>query len=216
MDGRTGIINQALLYANQDSIINPGGDNKNAKLCAQVYDTSLQEALSGYPWSFALVAAKLQRLDKKPKDFRFSIAYQLPGNFGHMQVATAGVEIKETVLDFLGTNLPMQNVSSLANTIPVPEYVVHGGELYSNINNIQIVYSRTDVLPSDMPPQFKNYFAAYLASKVYYKITGGLEGLEFLQKKIRELKAEARHTDGDQTDTMPTNLPNLFLGVRSY
>lgn len=216
MDGRAGIINQAMLYANQDDILNPEGVSKNAKLCAQFYDATLQEALSSHPWSFALAAAKLQRLNKEPKDFRFKYAYQLPVNFGYIQSATAGAPLIPS--DFMPSDTPYiePSYAATSNTIPIPEYMVQGKEIYSNVENLQIVYSRIDVLPFEMTPTFSNYLSSLLAAKLYLKMTGGLEGLDVLQKNTTRLLNIARHTDSNQTDTVAPNRPNLFIFSRGY
>ena len=213
--GRTELINAALLYANQDTILDSDGESKNAKLCAQFYDTTLQEALSGHPWSFALVAAKLNLLASKPRDFRFAYAYQLPTNFGYMQYVSAADLIEPRYDNAIAQEM-MALTGDKANSIPIPEYIVQGSQLYSNYLNIQIVYSRTDVKPFEMTPQFRNYFAALLAAKLYIKMTGGVDGYQELQKRVILIRAEARHTDSTQTDTLAPNRPNLFVRAREY
>lgn len=213
--GRTEIINQALLFANQDTILDPDGESKNAKLCAQFYNTALEEALSSHPWSFALVAAQLQELNKKPKDFRFRYAYQLPTNVGRIQQVASALDFDNHENYVLATDIDKE-WGDTANSIPIPEYAVQGKELYSNHRKLQIVYSRTDVKPFEMTPQFRGYLAAYLASKLYVKLTGGADGFQTLQKQMFLLLQEARHTDSDQTDTMRPNRPNLFVRAREY
>lgn len=214
--GRTEIINMALLFCNQDTILNSDGETKNEKLCDMFFDTTLDEALSGHPWSFALVAAQLQLLAKKPRDFRFKYTYQLPDNFGRIQQV-----ISKEQLEPFNYTLEYQDIDRLyyghrADTHPVPEYIVQGKEVYTNYRDLQIVYTRTDVLPKQMTPQFRNYFAALLASKLYLKITGGVDGFNSLQSKVIQLKAEAANTDGEQMDTLTPNRPFLFLSARMY
>ena len=48
MQTKTDIINQALLMAGQDTILDPAGESKNAKLMAQIYDATLEEAGLSY------------------------------------------------------------------------------------------------------------------------------------------------------------------------
>ena len=215
MSGRTEIINQALLYAKQDLIFDPMGESKNSKLCEMVYEPTLHEALTGHVWTFALVAAQLQLLAHKPLDHRFEYAYQLPANFGKMQVASSGIRFEDWVED---TNLRQLIVQygNTADSIPVPEYVVHGSELYSNYQHIQIIYTRTDIQPHEMSPQFRNYFSSLIALKLYTKVTGSEEGLADLDKYSQRLLLAARNADGDQMDTMPPNRPNLFIRARVY
>ena len=204
--GRADVINLALLYCGEDTILDPAGDSKNAKLCATVYDNTLAEVLSGHPWSFATMAAQLQQLGETPGDVRFQYAYQLPENCGLiLSVECAGIVQGNWVGD-----------TARSNTLPPAEYMVQGRKLLSNLTNMQIVYVRQAVLPSEMSPQFKNLFAANIALKVFAKITGSTSGKAELAKEIIVLELKAKHADSEQTNTMPENRPNLFVSARLY
>ena len=206
--GRTEIINQALLFCGQDTILDPAGESIHAKLCAQVYDDTLAECLSGHPWSFSMMAARLQLLAEKPRDVRFQCAYQLPSDCGRI-VSVEGVLMHQEWAS-------IELIGNRANTLPGAEYVVHGDRLFSNHRELQIVYVRTSVRPFEMTPQFRNFFSSAIATKLYHKITGSREGEDAMYKKLQLLRMEARHTDGEQTDTMPVNMPNLFVNARTY
>ena len=214
--GRTEIINMALLFCNQDGILDGDGTSKNAKLSDMFYDTTLDEALSGHPWSFALVATQLKQLAKTPRDFRFKYAYQLPEDFGRMQQTSSRAVVDLTADNTIAKELIIHETGDRANSIPIPEYIVQGKELYSNYVDLQIVYSRTDVRPHEMTPQFRNYFAALLASKLYLKLTGGVDGFQEIQQKVLLYRNEARNTDSDQMDTLEPNRPNLLIAARIY
>ena len=213
--GRAEIINMALLFANQDTILDPEGESKNAKLCAQFYDPTLQEALSGHPWSFALKASQLQLLAHKPRDVRFTYSYQLPEFLGRIHTTSSGMPINLNPENPFVTEITT-SFQDNANSIPIPQYIIQGKELYSNAVRLQILYSRTDILPWEMTPQFKSYFAALLASKLFLKMTGGVDGFAALQQKVMQLRSEAKNTDSDQTDTTDPNRPNLFINARIY
>ncbi len=202
--GRTGIINQALLYMGQDTILDPVGESKNAKLCAAVYDETLAEVLSGHPWSFAVMAARLQQLEEKPRDIRFAYAYQLPEDCGRI-LSVEAIQLQ---------SLWGENAAS--NTQPVAEYMVQGKSLVSNHQGLQIVYVRTNVRPHEMTPQFKNYFSAMIANRLHFKINGSTQGEQAMYKRAVSLRIEAMHTDSEQTDTMPVNRPNLFVNARLF
>lgn len=205
--GRTAIINQALLYMGQDQILDPAGESKSVKLCASVYDNTLAEALAGHPWAFATTAARLQQLGELPSDVRFCFAYQLPEDCG--RILSVESHVGNGPLDYVGE-------TARANTLPVAEYSVQGTKLYSNQRELQIVYVRKHVRPFEMSPQFANYFAACIAAKLYYKINGGTQGEQALLKRIVTLRMEAQNTDGQMTNTMPVNRPNLFVHARLY
>jgi hypothetical protein len=200
--GRTEIINAALLYTGQDTILDPQGESIHAKLCAQVYDNTLEEILSGHPWAFAREAARMQQNAEKPRDMRFACAYQLPEDCARILSVEGAQE--------------QPGISGRANTLPGAEYVVYGRKLYSNHTELQIIYTRQTVKPFEMTPQFRNYFAAMIALKLLFKITGGADREAALQKQAQLLRMEARHVDGEQTDTMPVNRPNLFITARMY
>ena len=204
--GRADVINLALLYCGEDTILDPAGDSKNAKLCATVYDNTLAEVLSGHPWSFATMAAQLQQLGETPSDVRFQYAYQLPENCGLI----LGVECTGVMQGAWAGD------TARSNTLPPAEYMVQGRKLLSNLTNMQIMYVRQAVLPSEMSPQFKNLFAANIALKVFAKITGSTSGKAELAKEIIVLELKAKHADSEQTNTMPENRPNLFVSARLY
>lgn len=204
--GRADVINLALLYCGEDTILDPAGDSKNAKLCATVYDNTLAEVLSGHPWSFATMAAQLQQLGETPGDVRFQYAYQLPDNCGLViSVECTGIAQGLWVGD-----------TARSNTLPPAEYMVQGRRLLSNLTGMQIVYVRNAVLPNEMSPQFKNLFAANIALKIFAKVTGSTAGEDRLEKKIVMLELRAKHADSEQTNTMPENRPNLFVSARLY
>lgn len=203
--GRTEILNQALMYMGQDQILDPDGESKNAKLCASVYDDALAEALSEHPWSFARKVAKLQQLEAVPKDFRFAYSYQLPDDTGRI----LSVQCRSAYDNWF-------TETGRANTDPVAEYTVYGKELYSNQNDLQIVYVRNSVRPSEMTAQFRNYLAMCIALKLVLKVTGSNEGFQVLMKRVPMAQMEAKRVDSEQTDTMPENRPNLFVAARLY
>ena len=218
MQTKTDIVNQALLMAGQDTILDPAGESKNAKLMAQIYDATLEEALSIHGWTFALKTTKLQQLAETPKDYRFSFMYRLPEDC--VRVVRVDGAWSRTGDGFLIENetgiIGRFGKTAMANTDLSVEYTIHGRELYSNSTDLQLVYVSRDIEAVDMSPQFRLYFAACLASKVYRKINGVNDGQDPLLKQTARLRMDAFHADSEQTDTMPQNLPNLFVSARAY
>ena len=219
MQTKTDIVNQALLMAGQDTILDPAGESKNAKLMAQIYDATLEEALSIHGWTFALKTTKLQQLAETPKDYRFSFMYRLPEDCVRVvRVDGAALAVDD---DFWREE---QNLgitgrfgkTAMANTDLSVEYTIHGRELYTNSTDLQLVYVSRDVEAYEMSPQFRLYFAACMASKVYRKINGLNDGQDPLLKQMARLRMDAFHADSEQADTMPQNQPNLFVSARAY
>lgn len=203
--GRTEILNQALMYMGQDQILDPLGESKNAKLCASVYDDTLAETLSEFPWSFAKRVQKLQQLETEPKDFRFTYSYQLPRDC----VRVLAVQCRNEYDNWF-------TQTGRANTEPSAEYSVYGSMLYSNQVDLQIIYISRAIIPSDMSSQFRNYLAISIAKKLIVKVTGSSESLQTLMKLVPQVQMEAKRVDSEQTDTMPENRPNLFVAARGY
>jgi hypothetical protein len=218
MQTRTDIINQALLMAGQDTILDPAGESKNAKLMAQIYDATLEEALSIHGWTFALKTTKLQQLAETPNDYRFMYKYRLPEDC--VRVVRVDGTWRTTDDGFLLENetgiLGRIGKTAMSNTELSVEYTIHGRELYTNSTDLQLVYVSRDVEAYEMSPQFRLYFAACLASKVYRKINGLNDGQDPLLKQMARLRMDAFHADSEQADTMPQNQPNLFVSARAY
>lgn len=203
--GKTDIINTALLYMNQDTILDPSGSSKSAKLCAQVYDTVLAECLSSHPWNFATRSVFLQRLAESPTDPRFERQYQLPVDLGRIREVNSG------------SASPAWMHADDANARPRPAYAVQGARILTNAGSLCLVYTRSGVAPHEMPPLFRDYFAAKIAERLFFKVDGrGGNELAVLQKRVLEKEVAARHGDGVEAENLPSNRPGLFLNVRRY
>ena len=188
---KTEIINAALLYMNQDSILAPNGESKNAKLCAQVYGTTLGECLSAHPWTFASRVVNLEELAEKPKDARFLRQYRLPEDLGRIWWVT---------------------VPGFGDA----RYTVQGENLLSNDAPLQLLYTPISVRAFEMPPLFRTYVATAIADKLLNKITGARDGATAMHNIMQEAEAEARHAEGVGKDAMPPERPDLLRLARRY
>jgi hypothetical protein len=202
--GKTEIINAALLYMKQDAILDPAGESKNAKLCARIYDDTLAETLAGHPWSFATVAHKLRLLAEKPDDARFRYAYQLPEDVGRIIFVESADAFSEWA-----------HVDA-ANSVRSAIYAVRGKRLFSDESGLRMLYTRSNVKPYEMSPQFRNYFAACIADKLFFKVVGSRDGAADMNKRMIALGMDARNTDSGMTSVLPSNKPSLFLNARAY
>lgn len=209
--GKTEIINAALLYMGQDSILDPRGESRNAKLCAQVYAGVLAEILSGHAWTFATTAVRLQQLAEAPADARFRHQYQLPADVGRIhEVACAGSGPCPAAGSRSGRG------AEAGNSLPRALYTVRGDRLLSNDRDLFMLYTRSGAEPHEMPALFMDYFAATIAERLFFKITGSRDGAAAMEKKVLEKELAARHADGTQTDTLSVNRPGLLLNARQY
>jgi hypothetical protein len=200
---KTEIINTALLYMNQDSILDPNGEGQNAKLCAQVYEPTLAECLSAHPWSFASRVVRLEARAEKPKDVRFERQYQLPEDLGRIwSVSVPEFWSVPEYEDGWGRR--------------EAHYTVQGKMLLSNEAPLQLLYTTMSAEPIDMPPLFRAYFATAIADKLFQKVTGSRDGAAAMHNLMLEAEAEARHADGVGKDSMPPERPDLLLRARRY
>lgn len=73
------ICSAALLMIGADEISSFDEGSREAKLCANLYDTTRDELLQLYPWRFAVGQVQLARLTDSPL-FGYRYAYQLPAD----------------------------------------------------------------------------------------------------------------------------------------
>lgn len=201
--GRTEIINKALLYLGEDTILDPRGESKNAKLCDSVFDSILAEILSAHPWSFATVAVRLQQLTEAPKDARYQYQYQLPTDIGMIQQVAVPAGMAD----------PYR--WDWANSQPQALYEVQGDKLLSCNQPLQMLYTKSKVEPFEMPPKFIDYLATMIASALAYKIAGR-EREQVMGQRAAMIELEAKHADSLGTQDTPPNRPSLLPNIRRF
>ena len=200
MHARQSIINQALLLMGQDTVADPQAEGMAARLVASVYDGTLAEALALHPWSFASRAVILARRAEPPDDRRFAHAFALPADVARIVMA-----------EHAGGDL-----AGSPNSLPVATYAVQGTSLCCNAREVQLVYVPDSVHEAQMPPAFRQLLALMLACKLAYKLTGDAALARQLALRLPAARQEAAHNDGEQTNTLPENRPNLFVAIREY
>ncbi len=206
MTSRHAILNQALLLLGQDLVADPHAESVTARLAASVYDVTLAEALALHPWSFALRAVTLQRRVEPPEDRRFANAFALPADVARLVlVESVHVESGQS-----------PDVFAAANSLPVAAYAVQGHSLCCNAAEVQLLYVPCAVAETLMPPAFRNLLAHLLALRLAYKLTGDAGLVRLLAQRLPAVRQEAVHIDGEQTNTLPENRPNLFVSIREY
>ena len=203
MRSRQSIINEALLFMGQDTVADPQAEGMAARLVASVYDGTLAEALALHPWSFATRAVTLARRADAPEDRRFANAFALPADLARIVMAEhAGCHAS--------------GLFGAANALPVAADVVQGNSLCCNAREVQLLYVPDHVHEAQMPPAFRQLVALMLACKLAYKLTGDAALARQLALRLPAARQEAAHNDGEQTNTLPENRPNLFVAIREY
>lgn len=79
MSTKVAICSSALLMVNADEITSFEDETREARLCASLYETTLENVLQMHPWRFSINQVVLAQLTETP-EFDFDYAYQLPSN----------------------------------------------------------------------------------------------------------------------------------------
>ena len=206
MTSRHSIINQALLLLGQDLVADPQAESVTARLAASVYDDALAEALALHPWSFAVRAVTLQRRTEPPADRRFANAFALPADMARI------VQVEHPT----PCTGPHTDLFAAAQSLPVAAYAVQGQSLLCNAADVQLLYVPCAVDEACMPPAFRLLLAYLLALRLAYKLTGDAALVRQLVQRLPAVRQEAVHNDGEQSNTLPENRPNLFVAIREY
>lgn len=187
------ICNLALDLLKQDAIASitapTGGTDV---ICARWYDHVRRATLRKHPWNFAATRITIAPNATAPA-FGYSYAYDLPSDF--IRLLTIG---DDYIGDLKG------------------KYQVEDGQLlYSAADSsslkVRYVYDYTDIAHAD--PLFLDVFAAELALRIAYKVTGSHEAAEAITEHLKKIAPEAYAIDGQERP--PTRIQrSKFLNAR--
>ena len=163
---------RALVKLGAQPISSFNENTAEAKVCAELYDSTLESLLASYPWRFALEKAVLSRLVTTPvADYQY--AYQLPNDC--VRVLSAGSGVKSQGL----------------------KYKIVGTTLHTNADQVTISYiARPD--ESDFPPFFSNALIARLAAEFCLPLTESTNRTDYMYKRAEEEFKAAKLTDSQQ------------------
>lgn len=105
------MISAALVLIGDKPLSSLDADRVAATVAAQLYDSTLENALTGYRWRFATGKASLAQLTDTPLN-DYSYAYQLPSDLLYVQ-----------------------------RVFPTSDYELFEDNLYSNLSSVQIDYT---------------------------------------------------------------------------
>ncbi len=166
------LCSRALVKLGANSIASFNEATAEAKVCAQLYEPTVESLLASYPWRFALEKATLARLTSKPTaDYQY--AYQLPNNC--VRVLSAGNGSKSQGL----------------------KYKIVGNMLHTNADQVIISYiARPD--ESVFPAFFSNALIAKLAAELCLPLTESTARTDYMYKRAEEEFKIAKLTDSQQ------------------
>ena len=143
-----------------------------AKICAQLYEPTLESLLASYPWRFALTKTQLPRLVSSPTaDYQY--AYQLPNDC--IRVLSAG------------------NGDSSQGL----QYKIIGNTLHTNATKVIISYiARPD--EASFPAFFSNALIARLGAELCLPLTESTTRTDYMYQRAEEEFKTAKLTDSQQ------------------
>lgn len=178
MASKLGLYNDALVeHLGKSKLASLTEENAAREYLDDIYNDALLNCLQSGFWNFAMRGVRIDAVDSYTPAFGYRYAFAKPSDW----VRTRNISLSET---FYPPLLEFQDQTGywLANSTP----------LY-----VRFVSSEMGMSPVNFPPKYADYVAAFLASKVYRKVTGnGLdELLEFTRKVVGVLKSDAEAVD---------------------
>lgn len=162
------ICNLALTAVGANTIVSLGDNTKEAQFCTIFYPMYRDYLLRLHPWNFAQVRVSLPQL-LTPPAFGFDFAYQLPADC---------CRVTETDLDVHD------------------EWRVEGRTLVCNVDEVNIVYTKYLVDPSQFDALYSVTLSFLLAWKLSKVLTGKQNYTTALHGEYLEHLNTARTVDG--------------------
>lgn len=154
MRDKLGLINAALAAFGATPLQGLSAETPAARAAELGYDATVQAMLGVYPWSFAKMTQKLQRLDEQP-DNGYEFAFQLPAN---------------------RLSLPLKVLADPRRDAPYKEWVIESGKLFADLEDLWGVFVM-NVDPQDWPPVFAQAVIYALAASLVVPISGNSGGI---------------------------------------
>lgn len=166
-DTNVSICNQALVLLGSDTISSfSDTTNDAATVCNQIYETVKKQALSLYPWSFALTKTQLARSSTTPTN-EWAYQYVMP--------STA---ISSTPLQVYNSSstriLPIQNYEIL--------YTSSGPAIATNEENIYIDFISSVITEGLMPSYFVQLLVYMMAWHLAEPVTDQITKSDYWRK----------------------------------
>lgn len=173
------ICNNALIKVGSDVISSLTENTKGAKLCNQLYEPIRDELLRLHPWNFAVERVELAAEVASPL-FGFEFKFTLPSDFIRLL----------DVYDY------------------VTRYRIEGNNIFSDDNNLKIVYIKKETNPGKFDSAFTEVLATRIASEISYSLSGSRtlsdSLLEIYTRKLASAKmvdAQENFNDSIKVDT---------------
>lgn len=184
------ICNTALLFIGTDEITSFDDVNREAKLCNQIYETTLQSMLQKNPWRFSLTTRELSKLTTPPAEideFGFTNAFVIPA----------------------------ESLRIIRIDDPAENYIIVGDNVFSNNNEIK-VEMQIRAQEAEFPSYFINALEYELAARLALAITDDAGKHQLFQNKADRELAIAKNIDGQEQPVLgPSETAFTITSVRT-
>lgn len=178
MASQVEICNRALIRLGADTITDILENSKEGRLCNIVYDQIRKDVLRSHPWNFAIKRSILAPDPDEAPDFDFLYYLNIPSDCLRV------LKIQGNMID----------------------YKIEGNRVLCNDEAPELIYiadiENTELFDS----MFVSLFVNKLALELAYNLSGSASVVQLLMAEQRELKIQARMTDGQE------GFPESFSG----
>lgn len=185
MSTKLEICNMALSLIGAPQITSLTEESEERRICTTFYDLARDEILSQYPWHCCLVRDTLSPLETDP-EFEWSYQFTIPSDC---------LKIKEIYPDYIG-------------------YKVEQGVIYSESDELQIVYHQQVTDTSKLKPHVVRCIVTCLAAKIAFNLIHNATLQKNLNEQLYNIDMPiARGTDVFE-GTPPSVAPETWLNER--
>ncbi len=178
------IASNALILIGDEPISSFSDPGAGAQAAANLYPETYRQVMSEHPWSFAFKEQKLSRLSAQPDALtNYKYAFQVP-----------------------------TDLIRLWAILPHSDYVIIGGLLYSNQNELLARYVY-QVEETSLPPHVTKTLEYRLASDFAMLVTESQTKATFYEEKYRDMLQRAKSIDSQGRPQQPF-IDSPFIDVR--
>ena len=184
------ICNTALIMVGADEITAFTDVNREAKLCNQIYETTLRNTLQKNPWRFSLEIRQLSQLAVDPDgidEFGFQNAYEIPA----------------------------ESLRIIRTNVPADDYIIVGNRLLSDQDEVWVeMQVRPDT--GKFPSYFRHAIEMEMAAKLAIALTDDAGKYQLMRQAADRELAIAKNIDGQEQPVLgPSGNVFTFTSVRT-
>lgn len=183
MTDQLSVVNEALVRLGVPPIASLSGPEAQSLALSTLYQTTIEELISDFPWSFAVREATLSELSIDPLDLRvggYQYVYQLPNDL----LRVVGLRSYD-------------------------RYRLSGDQLFANDREARLVYI-AEAPEQTWPPYFRQAAVMSLAAAAAISITDSSNRADLFYREAQRMRARARSLDSQQAPAEVFNLMRVY------